>query len=154
VSNTVIELKNVCHSYNSGTPIAREVLKAVNFRISKGESVGIIGIPGSGKTTLAMLMAGLERPTSGFLKTSGLGVGKVGLVFQFPEHQIFGKTVFDDITYPLREVLDLPSEEIEDIYNDVCKKVDLKASLVRNIKPVEMSGGERRRVANHYYHIS
>ncbi|MBE9503732.1 MAG: ATP-binding cassette domain-containing protein [Proteobacteria bacterium] len=147
MSNTVIDLKNVRHSYNLGTPIAREVLSSVNIQISRGESVGIIGVPGSGKTTLAMLMAGLEKPTSGSLKTPGLGVGKVGLVFQFPEHQIFGKTVFDDITYPLREVLDLPSEEIETIYNDACKKVDLNADLVREIKPLEMSGGERRRVA-------
>lgn len=147
MNNTVIELKNISHSYNLGTPITREVLRSVNIQISKGESVGIIGVPGSGKTTLAMLMAGLESPTSGSLRTPGLGVGKVGLVFQFPEHQIFGKTVFDDITYPLREVLGLPSAEIENIYNDVCKKVDLNSDLVRKIKPVEMSSGERRRVA-------
>lgn len=143
----IIALNEVCHTYNVGTPIAKEVLKNIDLQVKRGELIGLIGTPGSGKTTLGKIIAGLELPTSGSVKTPGLGVGKVGLVFQFPEHQIFGNTVFKDITFPLREVLNFSTKEIENIYFEVCKKVDLDAEKVRDNRPLEMSSGERRRVA-------
>ena len=76
----VIMLRDVYHRYNAGSPIEKEVLSDINLEIKHGETVGIIGTPGSGKTTLAMIMSGLEMPSSGLVDTPGPGRGKVGLV--------------------------------------------------------------------------
>lgn len=143
----VIALKGVSHIYNRGTPIEKEVLSGIDFELSSGEQVGIIGVPGSGKTTFAMIMAGLLKPSAGTAKTPGTGTGKVGLVFQFPEKQFFCNTVFGDITFPLKDVDGFSHEEVEGAYRDACNKVDLDPDRVRDRRPSEMSSGEKRRVA-------
>jgi len=147
LKNVVISLKNVSYSYNAGSPIEKKALQTVNLKIFQGEITGIIGSTGSGKTTLGKIMAGLIQPQSGSVITPGLGIGKVGLVFQFPEHQIFCRTVFHDITYPVREIKKLQEHDIEAAYITACNKVNLDADAVRNINPMKLSAGEKRRVA-------
>lgn len=147
MTDTVIELKDLSHSYNTGTPIEKEALKNVNFSINRSETIGIMGPPGSGKTTLARLMAGLTKPGRGSIKTPGAGPCKVGLLFQFPEHQLFCHNVFDDISYALKEATSLSSDEIETAYLSACRKVGLDPEAIRDTRQSELSGGERRRVA-------
>jgi energy-coupling factor transport system ATP-binding protein len=143
----VMMLRDVYHRYNAGSPIEKEVLSDINLEIKHGETVGVIGTPGSGKTTLAMIMSGLERPSSGFVDTPGPGRGKVGLVFQFPEHQLFAPSVFEDITYALKDIPDITEESIEASFERACKKVDIDPIRVKDLKPSQMSGGEQRRIA-------
>jgi len=147
MAETVIKLSDVCHRYNAGTPIEKEVLSDINLEIRRGETAGLVGTPGSGKTTLAMIMSGLERATSGLVDTPGPGRGKVGFVFQFPEHQLFAPTVFDDITYALKDMPGIKDETIEASYERACKKVDIDPIRAKNLKPSQMSSGEQRRVA-------
>jgi len=147
MTETVIRLGDVFHRYNAGSPIEKEVLKDISLEIKQGETVGITGTPGSGKTTLAMIMSGLERASSGHVKTPGAGRGKVGLVFQFPEHQLFAPTVFEDITYALQGLSGITDETVESAYEAACKKVDIDPVEARDLKPSQMSGGEQRRVA-------
>ncbi len=147
MNDPIIELKSVSHSYNMGTPIEKQALRNVNIRINKSETVGIMGPPGCGKTTLARLMAGMTAPSRGSIRTPGAGPSKAGLLFQFPEHQLFCHTVFDDITYALKEATSLSSDEIEASYCAACRKVGLDPEQVRGLRQSELSGGERRRVA-------
>lgn len=142
-----IELIDVSHSYNTGTPIEKRSLKNVNIRINESETVGIMGPPGCGKTTLARLMAGMTKPCMGSITTPGAGPSKAGLLFQFPEHQLFCHTVFDDISYALKEAGSHSSDEIEAAYFKACRKVGLDAEALREVRQSELSGGERRRVA-------
>lgn len=143
----MISLLDISHVYNAGTPIEKKVLNGINLTVKNGETVGIMGLPGSGKTTLAMIMAGLIEPSSGKIITPGPGPGKTGLLFQFPEHQLFCDSVFKDVTYPLREIMELPSSEVEDRYKKACRGAGLDADLVRHQRQSELSDGERRRVA-------
>jgi len=145
--DSALTLKAVSHSYNIGAPIEKNVLSDITLKIKKGERVGIMGPPASGKTSLAMLMAGLTKPARGCINTPGTGRKRVGIVFQFPERQLFGHTVFDDITFTLREVEKLPAEEVERAYAEVCGKVGLDARMIRVCRPIEMSSGEQRRIA-------
>jgi len=147
VKDAVISLCNVSYSYNAGTPIEKRALDKVDLKIYHGETVGIIGPTGSGKTTLCKIMAGLTPPMSGSVITPGLGLKNVGLVFQFPEHQIFCSSVFKDITYPVREISKLPRAGVEKAYLAACGQVGLDAEKVRDINPLELSSGEKRRVA-------
>ena len=143
----VIRLSDVCHRYNAGSPIEKEVLKDISLEIKKGETLGIVGTPGSGKTTLAMIMSGLERATSGLVNTPGPGRGKIGFIFQFPEHQLFAASVFEDITYALKDIPGITDETIEASYERACNKVDIDPVKVKNLKPSQLSSGEQRRVA-------
>ena len=129
MTDTVIELKDLSHSYNIGTPIEKQALKNINIRINKSETIGIMGPPGSGKTTLARLMAGMTAPSRGSITTPGAGPSRVGLLFQFPEHQLFCHTVFDDITYALKEATSLSSDKIEASNCAACRKVGLDPEL-------------------------
>lgn len=143
----MISLIDINHTYNIGTPIEKKVLKGITLSINNGETLGIMGSPGSGKTTLAMIMSGLIEPTSGNIVTLGPGPGKTGLLFQFPEHQLFCDTVFNDITYSLREIMELPLSQVEQRFIKACQTAGLDAEQIRNKNHSELSDGERRRVA-------
>lgn len=152
-----IKFENVCYHYNSKLPEKNEVLKDITLEINKGEFVGIIGPSGSGKTTLLQHFTGLLRPTSGNVYVDGQNIWRknyplselrkrIGLVFQFPESQLFEETVFSDIAFgPVR--LKLSGAEVELRVNQALKLVGMKDERIKNRSPHQLSEGEKRRIA-------
>lgn len=133
-------------------------LEDVSLKIEEGECVGIVGETGSGKTTLVQHFIGLLSPSSGKVYVEGIEIGRpgisrvelrqhVGLVFQYPEHQLFEETVFDDISFVLRQRKNLSIQEIECRVRSACAVVDLDYEKFHRRSPFELSGGEMRRVA-------
>ena len=129
------------------------ILRNINFSLESGEIVAILGPNGSGKTTLAKLSVGLLKPIKGFVYVKGLNTKSVsvpqiakhiGIVFQNPNHQLFEKTVKDEILFALKNIIDI-DEECEDKLNYWVEKLNLKHLLSRN--PLTLSEGEKRRVA-------
>jgi len=149
-----IVVKNLSHIYMQGTPFEKEALKDISLEIGDGEFVGIIGHTGSGKSTLIQHFNGLLKPTSGQvlidgIDTAGKGLKElrrhVGIVFQYPEHQLFEETVYKDIAFGLR-MQDLSEEDMKkEIYN-VTEAVGLSRDLLDK-SPFELSGGQKRRAA-------
>ena len=151
-----IEVKNLTHIYMPGTPFEAHALKAVSLSIEDGEFVGIIGHTGSGKSTLITHLNGLERSQPGVVFVDGVDLGAkdadliavrrtVGLVFQYPEYQLFEETVAKDIAFgPVN--LGLDAEEIDARVVHAMNQVGLDASLAEK-SPFELSGGQKRRVA-------
>ena len=118
-----IQVEDLCYTYGEGTALERQALKHVSFEIQDGEFVGLIGHTGSGKSTLIQHLNGLIKPTSGDIKYQGVSIysqgyklkdlrSKVGLVFQYPEYQLFEETVYKDISFGPRN-MGLSEEEIE-----------------------------------------
>ena len=151
-----IALRDVSFTYMPGTPFERHALRGVDLKISDGEFVGIIGQTGSGKSTLVQLFNGLLRPTSGEAEINGLITSRadvklralrqqVGLVFQFPEHQLFGETVEIDVGFGPRNQ-GLPAAEVALRVRDALQLVDLDPEIGQR-SPFELSGGQMRRVA-------
>ncbi|MDP3057993.1 MAG: energy-coupling factor transporter ATPase [bacterium] len=151
-----IVLENVSFTYMSGTPFEKKALDEVNLRIDDGEFVGIIGQTGSGKSTLVQLINGLLLPTSGSATINGiLTTGhkvklkplrqQVGLVFQFPEHQLFADTVAEDIAFGPRN-LGIDEAEAQERVARALRLVGLPEDL-KERSPFELSGGQMRRVA-------
>jgi energy-coupling factor transport system ATP-binding protein len=139
-----------------GTPFQRHALRGISLDIEDGEFVGIIGQTGSGKSTLVQLFNGLLRPTSGEAEINGIITSKpevklrrlrqqVGLVFQFPEHQLFGETVEFDVGFGPRNQ-GLPDDEIAARVRDALTLVDLDPEIGQR-SPFDLSGGQMRRVA-------
>ena len=152
-----IEVKNLNYVYNEGFPGETLALDNVNFRLEDGEIVGIIGHTGSGKSTLLQQLNGLLKPKSGTIvvgdtvitdsSTSMLDVRKrIGLVFQYPEYQLFEETVAKDGAYGPSN-LGLEQEEIDRRVKDALEFVGLDYEQVKNASPFELSGGQKRRVA-------
>lgn len=152
-----IEVKNLNYVYNEGFPGETLALDNVNFRLEDGEIVGIIGHTGSGKSTLLQQLNGLLKPKSGTIvvgdtvitdsSTSMLDVRKrIGLVFQYPEYQLFEETVAKDVAYGPSN-LGLEQEEIDRRVKDALELVGLDYEQVKNTSPFELSGGQKRRVA-------
>ena len=152
-----IEVKNLKYVYNEGFPGETLALDNVNFRLEDGEIVGIIGHTGSGKSTLLQQLNGLLKPKSGTIvvgdtvitdsSTSMLDVRKrIGLVFQYPEYQLFEETVAKDVAYGPSN-LGLEQEEIDRRVKDALEFVGLDYEQVKNASPFELSGGQKRRVA-------
>ncbi|HHV94113.1 MAG TPA: energy-coupling factor transporter ATPase [Firmicutes bacterium] len=151
-----IEIKDLTHIYNPGTPLARTAIRNINLTIEDGEIVAIIGHTGSGKSTLVQHLNGLLKPTSGTVKVDGVDINqkgvdlrtirwKVGLVFQYPEHQLFEETVWDDVAFGPRNMR-LSDEEVRARVERALAAVDIDPALA-NRSPFELSGGEKRRVA-------
>lgn len=151
-----IDLRSVSFTYSPGTPFERKALRGVDLHIADGEFVGIIGQTGSGKSTLVQLFNGLLRPTSGEAEINGLVTGRpdvklrtlrqqVGLVFQFPEHQLFGETVEFDVGFGPRNQ-GLSDEEVAARVRDALKLVDVDPDIGQR-SPFDLSGGQMRRVA-------
>ena len=153
---SVIRTENLTYTYSQGTPFEKTAVKDVNIEIEEGELVGIIGHTGSGKSTLIQHLNGLIKPTSGKIFIDGADIHdkniklrdvrfKVGLVFQYPEYQIFEETVYKDIAFgPTNMGLD--EGEIDKRVRETAKLVGIDDSLL-NKSPFELSGGQKRRVA-------
>lgn len=153
----MIELTNVNYVYHPGTPYEKFALQDVNLTIQEGEFIGLIGHTGSGKSTLVQHLNGLMKPTSGTVNVSGIlttdsdaakrGLRqKVGLVFQYPEHQLFEETVGKDIAFGPQN-LGLSAEETEARVKEAMEMVGLSYEKQRDRSPFDLSGGQKRRVA-------
>jgi energy-coupling factor transport system ATP-binding protein len=149
-----IRAENLSYIYMQGTPFEKAALENINLEIGDGEFVGIIGHTGSGKSTLIQHFNGLLKPTSGRviingIDTAGKGLKElrrhVGIVFQYPEHQLFEETVYKDIAFGLRK-LNLPEEEAKEEIYRVTEAVGLSSEILEK-SPFELSGGQKRRVA-------
>ena len=151
-----IEIKHLNHIYGQGTIFEQYALKDVNLTIHDGEFIGLIGHTGSGKSTLTQHLNGLLKATSGDILYNGESIYKegysmkelrshVGLVFQYPEHQLFEIDVFSDVCFGPKN-LGLDKKEVELRAYDALKKVGLPDELFYQ-SPFELSGGQKRRVA-------
>jgi len=154
----VIRVENLSHIYQPGTSLEKRALEEISLEIFEGECVAIVGKTGSGKTTLIQHLNGLLKPTQGRvfidredLSRSSLSMAelrrRVGLVFQYPEHQLFEETVFDDISFVLRQHSVMTFAEIEEKVKAACSRVGIDFELFRWRSPFELSSGEMRRVA-------
>lgn len=152
-----IKLENVTHIYMPGTPFMSKAIVDVNLEIDDGEFVGLIGHTGSGKSTLIQHLNGLLKPTEGVVYVNGIKVDKdsknlkalrhqVGLVFQYPEHQLFEETVYLDIAFGPKN-LGLPEDEIDRRVTEAAGLVGIDINALKDRSPFELSGGQRRRVA-------
>ena len=153
---SVLEVKGLSHTYGGNTPFFNDAVSDVSFTVEQGEMIGIIGHPGSGKSTLVQHLNGILKPTSGEIFIDGKDIwekpkeirkirSKVGLVFQYPEYQLFEETVYKDIAYGPAN-LGKTSEEIALIIDEVLPLVGLDADVLQK-SPFELSGGQKRRVA-------
>lgn len=152
-----IRLENVYFTYSLGMPFETEVLKNINLEINEGEFIGLIGHTGCGKTTLIQHFNGLLKPTSGKVFVKGIDINKkgvklklirqkIGLVFQYPENQLFEETIYQEVAFGPKK-LGLPEEKIEKRVREALKIVDLDYNLYKERSPFSLSGGEMRRVA-------
>ncbi|WP_308654822.1 energy-coupling factor transporter ATPase [uncultured Anaerococcus sp.] len=151
-----IELKNVDYIYNAGLPSEVYALKDINLEINSHEIVGLIGQTGSGKSTLVQLLNGLLIPTNGDCIIDGINSKdkkkrkdarfKVGLVFQYPENQLFEETIAKDIAFGPKN-MGLREEEIDKRVRVAMAKVGLDYETYKDKSPFELSGGQQRRVA-------
>lgn len=152
-----IALNQVSHLYDHGLPTERKALDGVSFKIKKGEFVGLIGPTGSGKSTLVQHLNGLLFPSSGEVWIEQVSLidkhvdlrkirQKVGLVFQFPELQLFEETVYDDIAFGPKN-LELSEQEVDDRVKESMNKVGLDFEQFASRSPFHLSGGEQRKVA-------
>lgn len=152
----IIEIKNLTHIYSPNTPFEQRALDSVNLTIYQGETLGIIGRTGSGKSTLIQHLNGLVRPTSGQILFEGQDIWsskelthtirfQVGLVFQYPEYQLFEETVYKDIAYGPGN-MGLDRDEIDRRVRESAALVGLTEDQLEK-SPFELSGGQKRRVA-------
>lgn len=152
-----IDLSGVSYTYMPGTPYSRDALRGIDLIIEPGEFIGIIGHTGSGKSTLVQHLNGLLRPTKGVVKVDGNDLHakgaekkrvrqRVGMVFQYPEHQLFEESVFADVAFGPRN-LGLDAEEVSQRVESALERVGLPASDYANRSPFRLSGGQMRRVA-------
>ena len=152
----IIETKQLCHDYGVGTPFERHALQLVDFYAEQGEFIGLIGHTGSGKSTFIQHLNGLLRPSSGQVLFRGEDIWKdkqfthqirfkVGLVFQYPEYQLFEETVFADIAFGPKN-MGLDEEEVRRRVLRAAGFVGLEESDLER-SPFDLSGGQKRRVA-------
>lgn len=152
-----IDIKNICYTYMRGTPFEKKALDDVSVSIDKGEIVAVIGHTGSGKSTLVQHLNGLLKPDAGQVAVDDVNLaGKdaaakkarqlVGMVFQYPEHQIFAETVYEDIAFGPRNRGFQP-EEVDKQVREAMAFVGLDFETFAKRSPFQLSGGQMRRVA-------
>lgn len=151
-----IEIKDVDYIYNEGMPNEVYALKDINLEINSKEIIGLIGQTGSGKSTLVQLLNGLLIPTNGDVIIDGINSKekskrkaarfKVGLVFQYPENQLFEETIAKDIAFGPKN-MGLKEDEIDKRVKSAMEKVGLNYETYKDVSPFEISGGQQRRVA-------
>lgn len=151
-----IKIDHLNYVYSEGTAFEKHALKDVNLEIPDGQFIGVIGHTGSGKSTLIQHLNGLLKGTSGAIYYNGTNIygegynmkelrSKVGLVFQYPEHQLFEIDVFTDVCFGPKN-LGIPKEEVERRAYEALRLVGLKEKNFKK-SPFELSGGQKRRVA-------
>jgi energy-coupling factor transport system ATP-binding protein len=151
-----IEVKDISYTYMPGTPYETKALNGVSLTIRSGERLAIVGHTGSGKSTLVQHFNGLLLPSEGEVTVNGIRTTEkgrmrelrreVGMVFQYPEHQLFEETVYKDIAFGPRN-LGFPEEEMEDRVRYAMERMDLDFAKIKDRSPFELSGGQQRRVA-------
>lgn len=152
-----IEIKNLSYVYNEENPFSKVAIDNISLDIGEKEFIGIIGHTGSGKSTLVQHLNALITPTSGKIYIDGVDTEekskskidirkKVGLVFQYPEYQLFEETVYKDIAFGPSNI-GCSEEEIEERVKWACKLVRLDYENIKDKSPFELSGGQKRRVA-------
>ena len=152
----ILEVKNLNYIYSAGTPFEHKALDNVNFSVNRGEFIGIIGHTGSGKSTLMQQLNGLLKPTSGSVLLDGKDIWsdkkltrqarfRVGLVFQYPEYQLFEETVYRDIAFGPKN-MGLSAEEVDRRVREAAGFVGLTEAQLE-VSPFDLSGGQKRRVA-------
>lgn len=156
MNEPILQIKNLSHVYSVGTPFEHRALNDINLSIYRGEFIALIGHTGSGKSTLIQHMNGLLRPTEGRVLFHGKNIFhsnvdlrdvrfRIGLVFQYPEYQLFEETVGQDIAYG-PENMGLDHREITQRVNEALDAVGLPPDIADQ-SPFELSGGQKRRVA-------
>ena len=153
--NNIIKIENLSYVYSAGTPFEKKALDDINIEIQEGEFLGIIGHTGSGKSTLMQHFNGLLKPTSGKVYFSQKDIWQkkdkkhlrfeVGLVSQYPEHQLFEETVYKDIAFGPTN-MKLSKEEIDKRVHAAIDFVGLDEEILKK-SPFDLSGGQKRRVA-------
>ena len=152
-----IQVEHLTHTYLPGSPFSATAVHDLNLTIEDGEFVGVLGHTGSGKTTFVQHLNGLLKPTEGRVLVDGVDITqkgvklldvrkKVGLVFQYPEYQLFEETVAKDVAFGPKN-MGLTKTEIEERVNWALAQVELDRDKVGNCSPFELSGGQMRRVA-------
>lgn len=152
-----IEVRGLTHIYSEGLPHESVALQDVSFDVDDGQMVGIIGHTGSGKSTLVQHLNGLLKPNSGSIVINGTDITgdgvvmrdvrkKTGLVFQYPEYQLFEETVAKDVAFGPNN-LGLSEQEVAERVREAIELVGLDYDAVKNVSPFELSGGQKRRVA-------
>ena len=152
----ILQIEDLTHTYSAGTPFQRSAVEGLSLTVGKGEFLGIIGHTGSGKSTLIQHLNGLLQPTSGRILLEGKDIWaepkkirdvrfKVGLVFQYPEYQLFGETVAADVAFGPTN-MGLPPGEVEKRVRESLRFVGLSEDMMEK-SPFELSGGQKRRVA-------
>lgn len=152
-----IIVEELSYTYLADTPMQKQALFDISLEISDGEFLGMIGHTGSGKSTLIQHFNGLIRPVQGRVLVDGVDLAsksvalkeirrKVGMVFQYPEHQLFGETVFEDVAFGPKN-LGVSEAEVEERVRDALDVVELDFDTVKHRSPFELSGGQKRRVA-------
>ena len=152
----ILQVKDVSYIYSAGTPFEHKALENVSFSVERGEFIGIIGHTGSGKSTLMQHLNGLLKPTAGQILLDGKDIWsdkkltrqsrfRVGLVFQYPEYQLFEETVYKDIAFGPKN-MGLKPEEIDSRVREAAGFVGLTEEQLQ-ASPFDLSGGQKRRVA-------
>ena len=152
----ILQVENLDHIYSQGTPFQHTALNKVNFSVERGEFIGIIGHTGSGKSTLMQHLNGLLKPTSGRILLDGKDIWadkastrqarfRVGLVFQYPEYQLFEETVYKDIAFGPKN-MGLDEAEVDRRVREAAGFVGLTEEQLQ-VSPFDLSGGQKRRVA-------
>ena len=152
----ILQVKDLNYIYSVGTPFEHKALENVNFSLNRGEFVGVIGHTGSGKSTLMQQLNGLLKPTSGQVLLDGVDIWtdkkttrqarfRVGLVFQYPEYQLFEETVYKDIAFGPKN-MGLSPEEIDRRVREAAGFVGITERQLQ-VSPFDLSGGQKRRVA-------
>lgn len=153
---SLLSVKDLSFTYSQGTPFRNTAVENISFEVNKGDFIGIIGHTGSGKSTLVQMLNGLLKPTSGSITLDGVDIWdkpkeirmirfKVGLVFQYPEYQLFEETVEKDIAFGPTN-MGLSEEEVRSRVLSAAKFVGLDRKLLSK-SPFDLSGGEKRRAA-------
>lgn len=152
----ILEVRNLSHTYSVGTPFEHKALENVSFVVERGAFVGVIGHTGSGKSTLMQHLNGLLKPESGEILLDGVDIWsnkkvtrqcrfRIGLVFQYPEYQLFEETVYKDIAFGPKN-MGLKPAEVDRRVREAAQLVGLTEAQLE-MSPFDMSGGQKRRVA-------